>query len=97
MPANRLRHHAARNFLGVLRVAGRPVVRLTANFERDLADIERFLSESEAPGAYDALLDDLLVLYLEVDASLYLLAIRHHRQISFYFQSHWSGQSAGLE
>ena len=35
-------------------------VRLTANFERNLADIERFLTEAEAPQAYDTLLDQLL-------------------------------------
>ena len=40
--------------------AVRLTVRLTANFERNLADIERFLTEAEAPQAYDALLDELL-------------------------------------
>ena len=113
-------------------------VRLTANFERNLADIERFLTEAEAPKAYDTLLDVLLdtvipnlerfpgigrpflanaarsvettnalealraklsaltpdpealreyildhylVLYALIDAHLYLLSIRHHRQL----------------
>ncbi|MBI5898819.1 MAG: type II toxin-antitoxin system RelE/ParE family toxin [Rhodocyclales bacterium] len=37
-----------------------PVVKLTANFERNLADIERFLAEAEAPQAFDALLDELM-------------------------------------
>jgi plasmid stabilization system protein ParE len=41
-------------------VAKKLVVKLTANFERNLADIERFLMEAEAPSAYDALLDELL-------------------------------------
>ncbi|MDD3517816.1 MAG: type II toxin-antitoxin system RelE/ParE family toxin [Chromatiales bacterium] len=41
-------------------MAKRIVVRLTANFERNLAEIERFLAEAEAPAAFDALLDDLL-------------------------------------
>ena len=36
------------------------VVKLTANFERNLEDIERFLIAAEAPRAYDALLDELL-------------------------------------
>ena len=132
-------------------MARKPVVRLTANFERNLADIERFLTEAEAPQAYDALLDELLdtvipnlerfpgigrpffaqparsvettnaldvlraklsaltpdpealreyilddylVLYAQIDANLYLLAIRHHRQLSFDFQSHWGGTSS---
>ena len=131
--------------------AVRLTVRLAANFERNLADIERFLTEAEAPQAYDALLDELLdtvipnlerfpdigrpflanvarsvettnaiealreklsaltpdpealreyildqylLLYAQIDANLYLLAIRHHRQLSFDFQSHWSGTSS---
>jgi plasmid stabilization system protein ParE len=131
-------------------VPGKLAVRLTSNFERNLADIERFLTESEAPQAYDTLLDELLdtvisnlerfpgigrpflantahsvettnalealhaklsaltpdldalreyildhyvVLYAHIDANLYLLAIRHHRQLSFDFQSHWGGTS----
>lgn len=121
-------------------------VRLTANFERNLADIERFLAEGEAPQVYDALLDalldtvipnlqrfpgmgrpflaapagsvetanasaalrtkllaltpdaeslreyilaDYLVLYARIGGNLYLLAIKHQRQLSFDFESHW--------
>ena len=132
-------------------MARKPVVRLTANFERNLADIERFLTEAETPQAYDALLDELLdtvipnlerfpgigrpflahparsvessnalealraklsaltpdaealreyildhylVLYAQVGGNLTLLAIRHHRQLSFDFQSHWGGTSS---
>ena len=132
------------------RLAVRLTVRLTANFERNLADIERFLTEAEAPQADDALLDELLdtlipnlerfpgierpflahaarsvettnalealraklsvltpdpealrdyildhylMLYAQIDANLYLLAIRHHRQLSFDFQWHWGGTS----
>ena len=130
---------------------GKVTIRLTANFERNLAEIERFLTEVEAPGAYEALLDELLnrvipnlerfprigrpflsnaarsvettialealrsrllaltpdpdtlreyildhylVLYMQIDANLYLLAIRHHRQVSFDFQSHWGGTTS---
>ncbi len=132
-------------------MARKRVVRLTANFERNLADIERFLTEAEASQAYDALLDELLdtvipnierfpgigrpflahparsvestnaiealraklsaltpdaeelreyildhylVLYAQVGGNLYLLTIRHHRQLSFDFQSHWGGTSS---
>jgi len=128
--------------------AGRRTIRLTANFERNLADIERFLAEADASSAFDAVLeellatvipnlerfpaigrpflanavrsvettnaleslraklsaltpdpdalreylfDDYLVLYAQIDANLYLLAIRHHRQLSFDFQAHWGG------
>ncbi len=41
-------------------MAKKLVVKLTANFERNLAHIERFLIEAEAASAYDALLDELL-------------------------------------
>lgn len=41
-------------------MAKKPAVKLTANFERNLADIERFLTEADATGAYDTLLDELL-------------------------------------
>ncbi len=124
----------------------RIVVKLTANFERNLEEIELFFVEAEAPRAYEALLDELLatvipnlerfpdmgrsflarsarsvettnslsalrtklasltsdpealreyvlsdylLLYAQVDSTIYLLAIRHHRQLSFDFQSHW--------
>lgn len=123
------------------------IVKLTANFERNHADVECFLTKAEAPQAYDALLDELLdrvipnlerfpdigrpflaratrsvettnalkalraklyaltkdpdalreyiladylVLYVQIDEVLYLLAVRHHRQISFDFDSHWA-------
>ena len=123
-----------------------PVVKLTANFERNLADIEQFLTEAEAPQAFDGLLDELLetvipnlerfpgmgrpflnravgsveatnaltalraklqtlladsnglreyvmdhylVLYAQTEGPVYLLSIKHHRQVSFDFESHW--------
>jgi len=142
---------AARKSAGAVAVASKLAVRLTANFERNLADIERFLADADASRAYDALLDELLatvipnlerfpaigrpflanavrsvettnglealrakllaltpdpealreyifdhylVLYAKIGANLYLLAIRHHRQLSFDFQSHWGGTSS---
>jgi plasmid stabilization system protein ParE len=121
------------------------IVKLTANFERNLAEAEAFLLEADAPQAFDALLDELtdtvipnlerfpgmgrllferptrsveasnginalkrklktiakddeireyvmsdyLLLYARFDATSYLLSIRHHRQLSFDFQSLW--------
>lgn len=125
------------------------VVRFTANFEANLASIETFWREHDAPQAYAHLLDDLgqtvianleqhprlgrrflarvpqshevrdrvtrlrkrlgdidlreylagdyLILYGIDDgaiakgraASVYLLAIRHHRQLSFDFEAFW--------
>lgn len=142
---------AARKAVGAVHVARNAVVRLTANFERNLPDIEGFLTDAEAPQAYDALLDELLdivipnlerfpgigrpflahsvrsvetsnalealrtklsaltpdpealreyifdqylVLYAQVGMNLYLLAIKHHRQLSFDFHSHWGGTSS---
>jgi len=127
-------------------VARKLAVRLTANFERNLEGIERFLTEAEATHAYDALLDELLgtavpnlerfpgmgraflarpaasveathalealstkllvltpdaealreyildnylVLYVQIGENIHLLAIRHHRQLSFDFSSQW--------
>lgn len=124
----------------------RPVVKFTANFERNLEGIELFLAEVEAPLAFDGLLDELLetvipnlerfpgmgrpfmarqprsvetsnalamlraklaeltpdmdalreyvlkhylLLYAPIGVAIYLLAIRHHRQLSFDFEGHW--------
>ncbi len=118
-------------------------VKLSANFERNLAAIEVFLIEVGAPQAYDLLLDNLadavipnlerfpamgrtflerpaysveaanalarlhsklgdgelreylfgdyLVLYAQFGETVYLLSIKHHRQLSFGFQSLWPG------
>ena len=132
-------------------MAKRITVTLTANFERNLEEIERFLVEADAPYAYDALLDELLItvipnlerfpdmgrsflarpphsvettnslnalraklavltsdpealreyvlsdyllLYARVESTIYLLAIRHHRQLSFDFVSHWDSSAS---
>lgn len=131
-------------------MAKKRVVRLTANFERNLEGIERFLTEADAAHAYDALLDELpgtvipnlerfpgmgrpflarpagsveatntlealrakllaltpdlealreylmdnyLVLYAQIGGHVHLLAIRHHRQLSFDFASQWATSS----
>ena len=41
-------------------MTNRVTIKLTANFERNLADIEQFLTEAEAPQAFDGLIDELL-------------------------------------
>jgi hypothetical protein len=41
-------------------VAKKIVVKLASNFERNLADIERFLIDVEVPQAFDGLLNELL-------------------------------------
>jgi len=120
-------------------------VKLTANFERNLEEIEQFLIAAEAAPAYDGLLDELLatvipnlerfpaigrsfleqpvrsvetsngiyllrdklrkiganaeireyvlqhylLLYVFTGEEIFLLAIRHHKQLSFDFQTLW--------
>ncbi|MFA6314009.1 MAG: type II toxin-antitoxin system RelE/ParE family toxin [Sterolibacterium sp.] len=132
-------------------MAKKVVVQPAGNFERNLAGIERFPTEAEAPHTYDALLDDLvdsviphlerfpamgrpflsrapcsveattalealraklsalvpdpdglreyimdnyLVLYALIGGNVHLLAIKHHRQLSFDFQGHWGATSS---
>ena len=127
-------------------MAKKPVVKFTANFERNLEGIELFLTEVEAPQAFGGLLDELLdtvipnlerfpgmgrpflarqarsvdttnalatlrakllaltpdadalreyvlkdylLLYAPIGGVIYLLAIRHQRQLSFDFEGHW--------
>ncbi|KUZ76336.1 type II toxin-antitoxin system RelE/ParE family toxin [Burkholderia ubonensis] len=120
-------------------------VKLTANFEHNLEEIEAFLLEAETPQALDALLDELtdivipnlerfpgmgrlflerpahsvearngiarlaeqldviaegselreyvtthyLLLYAQIGDTVYLLSVRHHRQLSFDLAGHW--------
>lgn len=115
-------------------------VELAASFIERLESIESFLTEAEAPQAYDKLLDglhhivipnlrrfpqmgrpyldhpphsveamaqladlplraidelreylhgDYLLLYTLTETTVYLLSIRHHRQLSFAFSQMW--------
>ena len=127
-------------------MARKPAIKFTANFEHNLEEIERFLTETDAPQTYDALLDELLetvipnlerfpdmgrpfmlrqprsvettnalmtlrakllalttdpealreyvlkdylLLYAQIGGTIYLLTIRHQRQLSFDFDRHW--------
>lgn len=126
-------------------MAGEFHVKLTANVERNLKEVEAFLLEADAPLAFDALLDELmetviptlehfpdvgrllfdrptrsvevgkalddlkrklraigpdgevreyvmtdyLLLYARFGKTIYLLSIRHHKQLSFDFQALW--------
>ncbi len=124
----------------------KPAVNFTVNFERKLESTELFLTEGDAPQAFDGLLDELLetvipnlerfpemgrpllarqarsvettnalarlranllalttdpealreyvlkdflLLYAQIGGAICLLAIRHHRQLSFDFEGHW--------
>ncbi|MGY8525649.1 type II toxin-antitoxin system RelE/ParE family toxin [Paracidovorax citrulli] len=120
-------------------------IKLTANFHRNLEEIEAFVLEADASQSFDALLDELtdtvipnlerfssvgrsfldrptgsvetsngnaclveqlskiaegaeireyvmahyLVLYAHIEGTVYLLSMRHHRQLSFDFEGHW--------
>ena len=132
-------------------MTNRVTIKLTANFERNLVDIEQFLTEAQAPQAFDGLIDELLgtvlpnlerfpelgrpffnrsvgsaeatnataalkanqaalvgtsltslreyvmsrylVLYVQVEGTLFLLSIKHHKQLSFDFEGHWGGSA----
>ncbi len=117
-------------------------VRVTRNFDKNLADIRRFLEEQQAPQEFRSLIEalfdtvipnlerfpemgvefpakapqsteglmrletlkqrlgkntslreyisgDYLVLYALRGDNLYLLSIKHHRQLSFNLKEHW--------
>lgn len=34
-----------------------------------------------------------LVLYVQVEGTLFLLSIKHHKQLSFDFEGHWGGSA----
>ena len=55
--------------------------------------LERLQTKLRGGELREYLLADYLVLYARFDAEIYLLAIKHHRQLSFDFQSRyfWSG------
>jgi len=120
----------------------RRTVRITKNFDKNLADIRRFLEEREAPREFQSLLEqlfetvipnlerfpeigadflakvpqstegmmrletlkprlgknaslrvyiggDYLVLYALRGDNIYLLSIKHHRQLSFNLKENW--------
>ena len=122
----------------------RRTVRITKNFDKNLADIRRFLEEQEVPQEFRSLLEqlfetvipnlerfpeigvdflaklpqsteglmrleaikqrlgkntvlreyisgDYLVLYALRGDNIYLLSIKHHRQLSFDLKEHWGG------
>ena len=124
-----------------IRPGNKLAVKITANFERNLDEIERFLTDADATQFFDALLDELsstvipnierfpkmgrnfldrparsieasngldilrkqlgdgelreyvlsdfLLLYAQYGQTVYLLSIKHHRQLSFDFAHLW--------
>lgn len=125
------------------------LVKFTANFERNLKELDVFLVQAQAPHAFDALLDELrdtvipnlesfpgmgrlfmqrtarsvettngmarltqqlkamakdaelreyvmnhdLLLYARIKGVVYLLSIRHQKQLSFDFETLWSSRN----
>jgi hypothetical protein len=51
------------------------------------------LSGSPEADVREYVVGDYLVLYALSGAAAYLLAIRHHRQLSFDMRAHWHPQS----
>ncbi len=50
---------------------------MTANFLQNLAAIREYIA------------DDYLLLYAVRDSGVFLLSIRHHRQLSFDLRTYW--------
>ena len=48
---------------------------------------------SDPDALREYVLSDYLLLYAHIESIIYLLAIRHHRQLSFDFESHWDAPS----
>ena len=124
-------------------------VKITANFERNVVEIEKFLIDADAAQSFEALIDELtstvipnmerfpkmgrnfmdrparsievsngldtlrkqlrdgelreyvlndfLLLYAQVGQTVYLLSIKHHRQLSFDFAHLWVAGQTGLK
>lgn len=62
-------------------------VETTNALEALRARLSALTTDPEALREY--ILADYLMLYAQINGVLYLLAIKHHRQISFDFESHW--------
>lgn len=127
-------------------MTAKSLVKFTANFERNIKELDAFLVQAQAPHAFDALLDELtntvipnletfpgmgrlftqravrsvevsngmarltqqlkaiaidaelreyvlnhyLLLYARIKGVVYLLCIRHQKQLSFDFETLWS-------
>ena len=124
-------------------------MKITANFERNLEEIEKFLIDADATQSFEALIDELtstvipnmerfpkmgrnfmdrparsieasngldtlrkqlrdgelreyvlndfLLLYAQYGQTVYLLSIKHHRQLSFDFAHLWVAGQPGLK
>jgi plasmid stabilization system protein ParE len=69
---------------------GRPFLERPADSVEARERIERLESVFGRGGPREYLAGDFLVLYAFRDQTVYLLSIKHHRQLSFHFPAHWS-------
>jgi len=53
--------------------------------------VDRLQSKLHGGDLREYLFADYLVLYAQLDNTIHLLSIKHHRQLSFDFQSLWPG------
>ena len=51
------------------------------------AKLQTLLADSN--GLREYVMDHYLVLYAQTEGVIYLLSIKHHRQVSFDFEPHW--------
>ncbi len=68
---------------------GRPFLSRPANSIESQAVVERLKTRVGRGDVKEYLLDDYLVLYALIGDSVYLLSIRHHKQLSFDLEGFW--------
>jgi len=68
---------------------GRPFLSRSALSIEAQDRIARLSSRAGSKSLRDYLAGDYLILYTAAEGTAYLLAIKHHRQLSFAFDQHW--------
>ena len=68
---------------------GRPFLDRPAESAEARERIERLESALGRGGLREYLAGDFLILYAIRERTVYLLSIKHHRQLSFEFSAHW--------
>ena len=69
---------------------GRPFLDRPAHSIEARETIKRLRSQIGSTALREYLAGDFLILYAVVERTVYLLSIKHHRQLSFDFPAHWS-------
>lgn len=69
---------------------GRPLLERPVRSVEVANAVERLQMKLGGSELREYLLSDYLVLYVQFDTVIYLLSIKHHRQLSFDFQSLWT-------